>query len=309
MCRLLAIVAREPQGFERCLRESPRSLAVLGREHPDGWGIAVHETKVGWKVTKKAACATTDPEFNATAADAAGVLLVARVRKRTVGEVSFENTHPLRRGDWVFAHNGTIEQMSELQTAGASTSDTTTGNTDSALLFAFLMARLASHPAASGSRLMTDMVLARAVEDLGNMSSLGTATFVLSDGAALYAYRHGRPLYLLERRSQDRLEAILVASEAITTEAWSPLAERTLLAIWRRPSLGRKVLFAPRQRSGGTLQVNLPEVGATARTQDERLESFGRIEHDAVVEFDEKASVVGRPHFHPETEPVRPRRF
>ncbi len=242
MCRLLGIVAHEPQGFGRCLREAPRSLAVLGGEHSDGWGIAVHEARVGWTLTKRAASASRDPEFHATAADANGALLIAHVRKRTVGEVSFENTHPFQRGDWVFAHNGTIEQVSELRAAIASTRETTTGDTDSELLFAFLMARLASHPAAPGSRLMTDMVLARAVEDLASMSSLGTATFVLSDGVTLYAYRHGRPLYLLERRSQDRLEAILVASEAITAEAWTPIAERTLLAIWRQPSVGREVL-------------------------------------------------------------------
>ena len=246
MCRLLGIVARERQGFGRCLREAPRSLAVLGREHADGWGIAVHDTNVGWKVTKRSASAGRDPEFDATAADATGAFLIAHVRKRTVGEVSFENTHPFRRGDWVFAHNGTIERMSELQTAVPSTSDATAGNTDSELLFAFLMARLASHPAAPGSRFVTDMVLARAVEDPARMASLGTATFVLSDGVTLYAYRHGKPLYLLERTSQGRVEAILVASEAVTTEAWTPIAERTLVAIWRLPSLGRSVVFETR---------------------------------------------------------------
>ncbi len=243
MCRLLGIVADVPQGFQRCLRDAPRSLAVLGRDHTDGWGIAVYETRVGWNVKKHTAGASADPEFDATVADAAGTLLVAHVRKRTVGEVSFVNTHPFRRGDWVFAHNGTIDQATALQAGIASTGVMPIGNTDSELLFAFLMARLASHPAALSSRIMTDMVLARAVADLANMPSLGTATFVLSDGVSLYAYRHGCPMYLLERRAQGRLEAILVASEAITAEAWTAVPERTLLAIWRRPSLGRAVMF------------------------------------------------------------------
>ena len=53
----------------------------------------------------------------------------------------------------------------------------------------------------------------------------------------------GRPLYLLERRSQGRLGAILVASEPATTdEPWTPVAEQTLVAIWRRPCLGQSAI-------------------------------------------------------------------
>lgn len=245
MCRLLGIVVREPRKFRRCLCEAPRSLAALGREHADGWGIAVHNEGVGWKLTKRSKSAGSDPEFDSAATDA-GALLVAHVRKRTVGAVALENTHPFRRGEWVFAHNGTVERVAELRSATVRAGAKPTGETDSEVLFTFLMDRLGSHPSAHGSRFVTDMLLARAVEDLAGIPSLGTATFVLSDGAVLYAYRHGRPLYLLERDAQDsgRLDAILVASEPVTAdESWIPVPERALLAIWRRPRLGRNVIF------------------------------------------------------------------
>ncbi len=248
MCRLLGIVVRRPQGFRRCLLEAPRSLAVLGQEHADGWGIAVHDGEQGWTLTKQASGVGSDPAFDAATANAAGALLVAHVRKRTVGDVSLENTHPFRRGAWVFAHNGTIDRMAGLRDAVASAGAMPTGQTDSELVFAFLLAQLAAHPGALGSRFITDMVLARAVEDLARMPALGTATFVLSDGVALYAYRHGRPLYLLERRSQGRLEAILVASEPATNdEPWVPVPEGALLALWRRPLLGWGTLFVGRR--------------------------------------------------------------
>jgi predicted glutamine amidotransferase len=262
MCRLLGIVAREPQGFRRCLREDRRSLAVLGREHNDGWGIAVHDSKAGWKVTKQCTGAGSDPAFDAAASDAKGALIIAHVRKRTVGDVSFNNTHPFRHHDWVFAHNGTIERVAELRAAIGSTVSTPLGNTDSELLFAFLMDRLASHPRALGSRIITDMVLSRAVEDLARMPSLGTATFVLSDGAVLYAYRLGPPLYLLERRLHGRPEAILVASEPVTSgEHWMPIAERTLLTVWRRPRFGWGVMLEPQQSPtlGTTLETIRPD--------------------------------------------------
>src|SRR6476469_9267208 len=42
MCRLVGIVASDVTEFGLVLKEAPRSLARLSREHPDGWGIAAH---------------------------------------------------------------------------------------------------------------------------------------------------------------------------------------------------------------------------------------------------------------------------
>jgi predicted glutamine amidotransferase len=251
MCRLLAIVSSKPRSFGRCLREAPRSLAALGREHADGWGIAVHQPAGGWSIAKRAGGADGDPEYEAAAAQARGSLLLAHVRRRTVGGLSLQNTHPFRHGDWVFAHNGTIDRLGELRDAiGDGGVTRIVGETDSEVLFAFLLSRLGSLPGGlqARSRFITEMVLARAVEDLASIDGLGTATFILSDAGALYAYRHGRPLFLLERRVEDQTDAILVASEPVTDdEPWTPVGEGTLIAIWRTPRLGWAVM-APRPR-------------------------------------------------------------
>jgi glutamine amidotransferase len=244
MCRLLGIVSRDARGYARCLRDSPSSLGVLGRAHGDGWGIAIHEEKTGWIVTKQPTSAAEDPRFAAAAAEATGTFLVAHVRKRTVGGVSHENTHPFRRGPWVFAHNGTLERVDTLRAMldEPALADIR-GQTDSEVLFAFLLARLGSHPTAASSQFVADMLLARAIEDLSGIPSLGAATFVLSDGAALYAYCHGRPLFLLHRRESTGVEAILVASERVTPEEpWTAIAEGTLVVAWRHPRLGWAVM-------------------------------------------------------------------
>jgi predicted glutamine amidotransferase len=252
MCRLLGIVSSKPRNFGRCLREAPRSLAALGREHADGWGIAVHEAASGWSIAKRASGADGDPEYEAAASQARGSLLVAHVRRRTVGGLSLQNTHPFRHGDWVFAHNGTIERLSELHDAiGEGSVTPIHGETDSEVLFAFLMAKLGSQPGGlqARTRFVTEMVLARAVEDLASIDGLGSATFILSDPGALYAYRHGRPLFLLERRVDDQTDAILVASEPVTEdEPWNQIGEGTLIAIWGNPRVGWAVL-APRTRT------------------------------------------------------------
>src|SRR6266542_3358265 len=142
MCRLLGAVASEEAQFRLTLREAPRSLAILSREHRDGWGIAVHNQPSGWSLQRGMLCAHEDEEFHEVAAGSRGELLVAHVRKRTVGSVSLENTHPFQRGGWVFAHNGTIEDIEWLR---AHTSPeqlaASRGETDSELLFSFLLSR------------------------------------------------------------------------------------------------------------------------------------------------------------------------
>jgi predicted glutamine amidotransferase len=155
----------------------------------------------------------------------------------------------------VFAHNGTIERVVDLRAALDEASlGNIHGETDSEVLFAFLLARLASHPSSASSHFVAGIMLARAIEDLSGIPSLGAATFLLSDGVALYAYCQGRPLFLLERREPCGLEAILVASERVTPdEPWTTIADGTLAVVWRRPCLGWAVMRkrSPESTNGG----------------------------------------------------------
>ena len=108
MCRLLGIVASELTEFGLLLTEAPRCLATLSREHRDGWGVAIHDTKA-WGLHKGIAPAVDDQRFHELATGSRGHMLVAHVRQKTVGSTRLENTHPFEREGWVFAHNGTIQ--------------------------------------------------------------------------------------------------------------------------------------------------------------------------------------------------------
>jgi predicted glutamine amidotransferase len=259
MCRLLGIVSSEPTAFRILLRESPRSLAVLSEEHPDGWGIAVHNDSHadGFRIQKQARCAKLDEMFHEHALEARGTTLVAHIRKKTVGPTSIDNTHPFRRGRWVFAHNGTVKDTTHLRGhTSAERLAEVRGDTDSELLFAHVLTALDRAEAHEpDARARADHALMRATSELRDRADLGTFNFLLSDGEVTYAHRFGRSLFILERRPHDpssirriqtdgpdseppkseRRHAVFVASEKITNEAWHELPEGTLMRIDRAP--------------------------------------------------------------------------
>src|SRR5262249_51687789 len=115
MCRLLGIVANQPMTFKLCLHEAPRSLNSLSQEHPDGWGVAVFGPGQEWVVEKSPIAASRDTRFGEMATTCRGEVLIGHVRKRTVGEPTFANTHPFGSGRWVFAHNGTVRDIDYLR--------------------------------------------------------------------------------------------------------------------------------------------------------------------------------------------------
>jgi predicted glutamine amidotransferase len=259
MCRMLGIVASEATSFRFCLYQAPRSLSCLSREHPDGWGIAVYESgREHWMLHKHPACAGSDDRFADVAVTATGHSMVAHIRKRTVGPIGMDNTHPFHRGRWVFAHNGTIDELDALRsrTSPARRAEVV-GTTDSELFFAYLLSRLDDEGGAEEAGAdAVEAALARATRELCSSPSFGASNFLLSNGEDLYAFRRGRTLFALERRPGDevrpsrrspetgatidtvwsaRRHAVLVASEAITDEPWKPVEEGTLLRVTRRP--------------------------------------------------------------------------
>jgi predicted glutamine amidotransferase len=248
MCRLLVAVSSEATDYRFSLRQAPRSLAALSREHPDGWGIAVHNDERGWELSKHPACAGDDDRFAGAAAAAHGKILVAHVRKRTVGPVGPLNTHPFQRGRWVFAHNGTILDTAWLEEqTSAERRGEVEGETDSERFFAFLLTVI---DRAEPGRV--DAAIGAAMSSAIARPGFGAVNFVLADGAVLYAHRHGRTLHLLERGRGDRVRssrtsietgavvdtpwsarrtAILIASEHMTDEPWQEIAEGSLIRV------------------------------------------------------------------------------
>jgi len=255
------------------LTEAPRCLATLSREHPDGWGIAIHDAdgsastsrssaKVAgdtWRLYKGVERAGEDRRFHEIAARCHGRVLVAHIRQKTVGPTRLENTHPFARDGWVFAHNGTVQNTQILHTrCSKARLDEIQGDTDSELLFAYLLTRLDERSLlrlhGEASRASAMALIEEVTKEL-RAEAIGAFNFLLSDGVTSFAHRTGRSLFLLERDPRDpvrarrsvapgtdlvtkwttRRHAVFIASEKITDEPWRELPDGTLLRIDRLP--------------------------------------------------------------------------
>lgn len=234
MCRLLGIVASQPVDFGALLvgAARPRSLAALGEEHKDGWGLASY-ARGRWQVHKGTRAASRDARFRERALGLRGELLVSHVRKRTVGVTRLANSHPFSSGTWVFAHNGTIEDRTWVSArVSPSRAAGIRGDTDSELFFAYVLTRLdaaglANRPASRE----TDAVIADVAGECRARSRFGSLNFLLSDGTSCYAHRFGRSLFLLERGGRARKPSIFIASERMTDEGWHEIEDHGLLRI------------------------------------------------------------------------------
>jgi glutamine amidotransferase len=267
MCRLLAIASSERIDFKIVLREAPRSLAALSREHRDGWGIAVFDEEAkAWTLDKGVLCAHDDERFHRLAVGSRGVVLVSHIRQKTVGDTSLVNTHPFERGRWVFAHNGTVKDVPWLRgRASHARLAEVHGETDSEILFAWVLTALddagvTGEPASA----RTDAALGAMVRAARERPDLGALTFLLSDGATTYAHRSGRSMFLLERGPDDlvrprrtsrdgtvvetpwsmRRTVVFVASERITDEPWESVDDGTLLRVERLPTPSYRLVAA-----------------------------------------------------------------
>jgi glutamine amidotransferase len=197
--------------------EGLNALSNLSHEHPDGWGVAMRVNDQ-WCIARGTMRAAHSEQY-AKASLIDSHLVIAHVRKKTVGPTALTNTHPFRRGRFVFAHNGTIKSTAALAAKTAPEHlERVAGDTDSEQLFAFVLTHIDE---AGGAK----RGIAAAVRALHQLGDVGSATFLFSCGDELYAHRAGRTLYT---SFGDGIA--MVASEPLSSH-WVEVPERALLVI------------------------------------------------------------------------------
>lgn len=260
MCRLFALRSAEPRSAYQPLFAGPHALARQSVEHPDGWGVAHLERGV-MRIAREVRPAFESERFEAHARELSSELIVAHIRKASVGANRLENTHPFTHDGWVFAHNGTIRRFEERRAAferriAPELRAHLSGDTDSERCFFMFLTEL--RRASSGDPLVRAAgALARVAaytreSDPPDLPRASVANFVATDGDRLVALRFGKMLHFATPGARGPLRdgtpvnALLVASEPTDSRAgWRRLAHGQGVAIDRRLVLRRFVAPAP----------------------------------------------------------------
>lgn len=141
MCRLFGLHA----GTDVCtatfwLLNAPDSLARQSRRNPDGSGLGVFDGKGQPQLHKDPIAAWQDTQFATEAHELTGTTFIAHVRYATTGSLDVRNTHPFLQDGRIFAHNGVVEGLDDIDARlrELGTDGLVLGETDSERVFALI---------------------------------------------------------------------------------------------------------------------------------------------------------------------------
>ena len=185
----------EPVRATFWLLDAPDSLAVESHKNPDGTGIGFFDPDGDPHVEKQPIAAFEDRQFAAEAKEIRSRTFVSHVRHATNGGLTVANTHPFCQHDRLFAHNGVINDVAELERHLGAARALVEGDTDSERYFALISKEIDRH--AGDVRAGIEAAVGWIVENL----SLLSINFVLVTASDLWALRYPEhhTLFVLER--------------------------------------------------------------------------------------------------------------
>lgn len=200
----------------------------LAADNPDGWGLAYGDNGV-FHVFKEPEPAAQSLLFAELCNSVRSNLILAHVRKANHPLINtMTNTHPFKHAccgkEWVFAHNGLVPDIVNLELGRENPVCRPTGETDSEYAFCHLLGYIAqqirdAQPSDIASWFQTLATVSEMV------ASHGKFNFLMSDGEYLVAYGHDR-LHHCEQHNADSpsnkpLHRVLVATEPLSgNEEW-----------------------------------------------------------------------------------------
>jgi predicted glutamine amidotransferase len=206
MCRLFGLHAG-PQDVAATfwLIDAPDSLQAQSHRNPDGAGVGAFGSEGQPEVSKQPIAAWEDAQFAAAARDLRGTTFVAHVRYASTGAHTMANTHPFLQDGRLFAHNGVVQGLSELdrRLADLGAAGLVGGETDSERIFALITAETRR----SGGDVTAG--LTTAVGWIAARLPVYALNLVLITPADLWALRYPatHELYVLDRPAGGRAGA------------------------------------------------------------------------------------------------------
>lgn len=187
-------------------------------DHPDGWGFAYYIGK-GAQVIKEPVKALESPlsEYLSNYGAIKSNIILAHVRKTSVGNNTFENTHPFTRElngtQWVFQHHGTLVNHQELPLGRFKPM----GITDSEHIFCHILKNLEENT----SNNWDDAKFNWLIKILNKVDTYGKFNCLLTNGSLLFTYwGQNKHISLKFLRQTNPALGYAIATRALTDEQW-----------------------------------------------------------------------------------------
>jgi glutamine amidotransferase len=146
MCRLFGLSSAPRRTHATFwLLDAPDSLSRQSHRDPDGTGLGYFAADGAPRVDKAPVAAYRDRAFAQEARQEESATFVAHVRFASTGGLDPRNTHPFEQDGRLFAHNGVIEGLDELDAHLGEDRSLVAGDTDSERFFALITRETRRH--------------------------------------------------------------------------------------------------------------------------------------------------------------------
>ncbi|WP_225834613.1 class II glutamine amidotransferase [Streptomyces sp. NK08204] len=146
MCRLFGLTSAPRRTRATFwLLDAPDSLSRQSHRDPDGTGLGYFDAGGAPHIDKAPIAAYHDRAFAEEAREVESATFVAHVRFASTGSLDIHNTHPFEQDGRLFAHNGVIEGLDQLDNHLGEDRSLVQGDTDSERFFALITRETRRH--------------------------------------------------------------------------------------------------------------------------------------------------------------------
>lgn len=224
MCELLGISSAK----EIACNDLLNTFFSHAAEHPDGWGLArFYGNSVSLEKEPVSALESVYLK-NWLTDEIREDILIAHIRKASVGNLSYKNSHPFARRDasgrlWTLAHNGTIFESPVLEPYARLQS----GSTDSKRILYYLVDRI--NAGGNPGELSAEERFSVVEDVVRTITPKNMVNLLIYDGELLYTHANRKDSLHLSRREGS----VVISSKPLSQTGWEPVPLNTLLAFRR----------------------------------------------------------------------------